>query len=315
MIKKKLTLDEQIAYMEKKGIKFDIISKKNAKNIISSSTYYFKIKSYAKIYKNNQGLYQNLEFAYLYETSKIDEFFRHFIFFAALAVEHLLKTTLLNDFNNSNEDGYSIVNKFLQDNDGQNAKDEIKKYVENKNKGGNYALAKKYKDSMSIWVFVEIIGFNNFIKFYIFYQNNTQNDLPNIDRIALESTKWLRNIAAHNNCLLIKMHDMNKNIRKHLFKKLSPYRKNIISKNNAYTLEKMMKKSLVVDFLDMIDLFFSLCKSQNLMNRCIEKFNELMFSIEQYRQTLDNNQNLMDFFEFIKKSFEILKKNICLSKI
>ena len=114
MIKKKLTLDEQIAYMEKKGIKFGIISKKDAKEIISSRTYYFKIKSYAKIYhKDKQGLYQNLEFAYLYETSKIDEFFRHFLFFVALAVEHLAKKKILNDFNNSKADGYSIVNGFL----------------------------------------------------------------------------------------------------------------------------------------------------------------------------------------------------------
>ena len=64
----------------------------------------------------------------------------------------------------------------------------------------------------------------------------------------------------------------------------------------------------------MIDLFFSLCKSPNLRNRCIEKFNELMLGVEQYRQTLDSNQNLMDFFEFIKKSFGILKNNKCLSK-
>lgn len=312
MVKEKLTLDEQIAHMERKGIKFGIIAQKEAKEILSGKTYYFKLKSYAKIYpKDAQGLYQGLEFAYMYEISKMDVAFRNFILTTALAIEHLTKTALLNAFNTSNEDGYSIVERFLQADEGKNAQDELQKY-ESSNisiRGGNYALVTKYKDEMPIWVFVELIGFNNFIKFYIFYQQNVANCLPNIDRVALEGAKWLRNLAAHNNCVLIKILNTNQEQRKHLFKKLSAYKMNIIPKNSTYTLEYMMKKSLVVDFLDMIDLFFQICKSANTKAHLIAEFDALMLYIEKYQRTLDSNQDLKNFFEFIKKSFGILKNN------
>lgn len=84
---------------------------------------------------------------------------------------------------------------------------------------------------------------------------------------------------------------------------------NIIPKNSTYTLEYMMKKSLVVDFLDMIDLFFQICKSANTKAHLIAEFDALMLYIEKYQRTLDSNQDLKNFFEFIKKSFGILKNN------
>lgn len=240
MIKEKLTLDEQIAHMERKGIKFGIIAQKEAKEILSGKTYYFKLKSYAKIYpKDAQGLYQGLEFAYMYEISKMDVAFRNFILTTALAIEHLTKTALLNAFNTSNEDGYSIVERFLQADEGKNAQDELQKYESNNIsiRGGNYTLVTKYKDEMPIWVFIEIIGFNNFIKFYTFYRENaSRNNLNNI-KWALENTKWLRNLAAHNNCVLFKLSQMNRHYVIQLFDKLKPFRTYLIPQHSKYTLE------------------------------------------------------------------------------
>lgn len=311
MIKEKLTLDEQIAHMERKGIKFGIITQKEAKEILSGKTYYFKLKSYAKIYpKDAQGLYQGLEFAYMYEISKMDVAFRNFILTTALAIEHLTKTALLNAFNMGNEDGYSIVERFLQADEGKNAQDELQKY-ESSNisiRGGNYTLVTKYKDEMPIWVFIEIIGFNNFIKFYTFYRENaSRNNLNNI-KWALENTKWLRNLAAHNNCVLFKLSQMNRHYVIQLFDKLKPFRTYLIPQHSKYTLEEMMRKSLIADFLGMIALFFQICKSTNTKAHLITQFDELVLYIEKYQRTLDSNQDLKDFFEFIKKSFEILKK-------
>lgn len=69
-----------------------------------------------------------------------------------------------------------------------------------------------------------------------------------------------------------------------------------------------MRKSLIADFLGMIALFFQICKSTNTKAHLITQFDELVLYIEKYQRTLDSNQDLKDFFEFIKKSFEILKK-------
>ncbi|NDJ28055.1 MULTISPECIES: Abi family protein [unclassified Campylobacter] len=314
-MKPKLSLDEQIKHMEAKGIQFNIINQNEAKDILSSRTYYFKLKSYAKIYnKDNLGRYVDLEFAYMYEISKIDVALRSFILDVALAIEHLAKTLLLNDFNQSNEDGYSIIERFLDSEEGQNTQKTIESYLNgvNLHSGGNYALVQKYHNQMPIWVLIEIISFNNFIKLLTFYQKDTnrkiiqnQNnkDIKLEDR--LDSTKWLRNLSAHSNCILIKILDTT--TRKYMYKQLSAYRKNFVFKDDTYTLESMMSKSLVVDFLEMIHLFFKICKSRNMKNNFITNFNDFMQYVRKYQETLNSNQKLKNFFEFIEKSFNIIK--------
>ena len=47
-MKNKITIDEQIDHMKSKNIKFQITSEDEAKDFLSTRTYYFKLKSYAK---------------------------------------------------------------------------------------------------------------------------------------------------------------------------------------------------------------------------------------------------------------------------
>ena len=73
MSKTKLSIDEQLEKMKSGGIKFDIVSEESAKEFISNNTYYFKLKSFQKnYYKNKDGKYIDLEFAYLKDFSTID---------------------------------------------------------------------------------------------------------------------------------------------------------------------------------------------------------------------------------------------------
>ena len=68
-MKKKLTIDEQIANLKEKGVTFNIVNEDEAKKFLRYNNYYFKLKSYASNYpvnpKNNK--YVNLDFAYLVE--------------------------------------------------------------------------------------------------------------------------------------------------------------------------------------------------------------------------------------------------------
>ena len=69
MIKTKLSIKEQVEYMEKKGIKFILISKEEAEKYLMESTYFFRLKAYCKNYSKDQnGCYKDLEFAYLKES-------------------------------------------------------------------------------------------------------------------------------------------------------------------------------------------------------------------------------------------------------
>ena len=115
-MKKKLTIDEQIADLKGKGVIFNIMNEDEAKKFLRYNNYYFKLKSYASNYpvnpKNNK--YVNLEFAYLVELSKIDMYFRKIILEMCLDVEHVLKTRMLYDIScNEKEDGYNIVQKYF----------------------------------------------------------------------------------------------------------------------------------------------------------------------------------------------------------
>lgn len=97
-MKEKLNVAEQIQNLKNKGLSFDIVNEKDAERILSNSTYFFKIKSYARNFDLVQGKYYKLDFAHLYEFSKIDMYFRRALFNILMDIEHCLKTNLLKDF-------------------------------------------------------------------------------------------------------------------------------------------------------------------------------------------------------------------------
>lgn len=119
MPKVKLPIEKQIEKMKSSGINFNIINEEQAKDFISNNTYYFKIKAFQKNYnKNGKGEYINLEFAYLKDFSTVDMRFRKLILSMVLTIEHSMKVKLNADISNdSSEDGYSIVNEFLNSKD------------------------------------------------------------------------------------------------------------------------------------------------------------------------------------------------------
>jgi abortive infection bacteriophage resistance protein len=202
MSKDKLTIDEQIEHMKKdNGISFKQISEDDAKRFLTNNTYYFKIKAYAKNYEKykhgpNKGKYINLDFAYLIELSTLDSLLRKLIIKMALDIEHFLKVELLRDFSdNEAEDGYSIVSEFLNQNPG--LENEILKKGQNSTCND---LVNRYNGEWAIWNIVEVLSFNDFINLYELYYAKYESS--NNMRNNLRPVKFLRNAAAHNNCLI-----------------------------------------------------------------------------------------------------------------
>lgn len=202
--KVKLTVDEQITDMRTKNVQFEICSIEDAKKFLKYNNYYFKLKSYARNYVVNPQTkkYYNLDFAYLVELSKLDMHIRKIILEMSLDVEHYLKVRLMNDLsNNPLEDGYNIVEVFLQYN--PSAQEDIKR------KASTYSfcsdLAEKHlnqynePEKLAVWNIVELLSFGNFMELYtVYYQTyKSFNYIP-----YLKSIKFIRNAAAHNNCLL-----------------------------------------------------------------------------------------------------------------
>ena len=196
----KLTIPAQIKDMKEAGITFNICSETEAKHFLEYSTYYFKIKAYAKNYDkylntNKAGQYINLDFAYLMDLSKIDTRLRKIILKMALDIEHYLKVKMLADFLKVDEDGYDIIQQLLM------MQPELDRAIEDKsNTSTCNELISKYKDDWAIWNIVEVMSIGQLNNLYgLFYSRNRfSNSYVNM----LLPVKMIRNAAAHNNCLI-----------------------------------------------------------------------------------------------------------------
>lgn len=307
-MKEKLNIQEQILHMKNKGIVFKKTKESEAEDILSNRIYYFKLKSYAKIFPKTNDKYDNLDFFYLYELSKIDMGFRNLILNITLNIEHLAKTSFLCKLSNSKEDGYKIVDDFFKSQYGKGSLSQVEN-IRNKIQtnpklvGGTYDLIKHYDKEIPAWVLVEFLTFNNFKEFYKFSTNRNE-ELKIIESkiiLALDSTKWLRNLAAHNSPILIKLTKTIEKKRKYLHSLLAPIAKRIINKDDNYTLEYMLTNALVVDFLEMIILFSKICKSEKMKQYTIENL-QTFYKNTLKKEVMQNNQILHDFFNFTWKS-------------
>ena len=73
-MKTKLTIDDQIAHMKKKGITFSYdVSEEDAKYFLQHNNYYIKLASYRNNYNKQNDKYINLDFAYLKERHLSDD--------------------------------------------------------------------------------------------------------------------------------------------------------------------------------------------------------------------------------------------------
>lgn len=304
----KLTVEEQIKDMVEKNVKFEICTVQDAKSFLKYNNYYFKIKSYARNYNFDpiKKKYFNLDFAYLVELSRLDMYTRKIILELSLDVEHYLKVRLMNDLsNNSKEDGYNIVDLFLKYH--SNAKADIQQ------KADKYSfcseLAEKHlnefneTEKLALWNIVELLSFGNFMELYELYYHtyDSFNYTP-----YLKSIKFIRNAAAHNNCILssIKKPNSEKKFRK--TKQLT----NMIGKTPGLKELKnrdgMMKNPIIHDFVALLFVYNDIMK----VSATKEKRNKRMHDIKKEFCDEDGrfkkNKNYFQKNPYIKEAYEFV---------
>ncbi|MEI3599945.1 Abi family protein, partial [Oceanobacillus sp. MO10714A] len=143
ILKRKLSFGEMIEHLEEKNIKFNLITKDEAKEILQTSNYFYKITAYRKNFeKNKYDKYVNLDFKLLQDLATIDMRLRYLVLQMCLDIEHTVKTQILTDITNDpTEDGYSIVTDYLK-HDNRSIEDYMKAL--NKASHYNYGLYVKY---------------------------------------------------------------------------------------------------------------------------------------------------------------------------
>lgn len=315
--KLKLTVEEQIQDMLEKNIQFDLYSKEDAKKFLKYNNYYFKLKSYARNYNVNSQTkkYYNLDFAYLVELSKLDMYIRRIILELSLDVEHYLKVRLMNDLsNNSKEDGYNIVKLFLQYHSNAN--------VDILSKADKYSfcsdLAEKHLDEykepkrLAVWNIVELLSFGNFMELYeLYYQTYPSFNYSDY----LKSIKFIRNAAAHNNCIL-------STLRKPIsIKKFNKTKKlaNILGKIPEFreleSRDAMMKNPVIHDFVALLFVYNDVMKvsaTKKVRNRKMEEiYNQFCNTdgrIIQNKSYFDKNPYIKGAYLFICSIIEYINK-------
>ena len=170
-MKPMLSTKELIEHMKEKGITFRETSEKEAMDFLENNNYYMKLAAYRANYEKcaegkRKGMYQNLDFAYLQELSRLDMHLRHLVLEMCLDIEHSIKVRLVDlATKDPQEDGYDIVRRFLAEEGGMRVLEGIRRH-----KAGEYCkdLIAKYYPYFPIWVFVELISFGDLLYFCYF---------------------------------------------------------------------------------------------------------------------------------------------------
>lgn len=258
----KLSVEQQIQDMIDKNVQFELYSKEQAKKFLKYNNYYFKLKSYARNYNVNiqTKKYYNLDFAYLVELSKLDMYIRKIILEMSLDVEHFLKVRLMNDLsNNSKEDGYNIVKLFLEYH--PNAQNDIQgkadKYSFCSDLAEKHLNEFKEPEKLAVWNIVELFSFGNFMELYqLYYQTYPSFNYADY----LKSIKFIRNAAAHNNCILSTLRKPNSIKKFSKTKKLATILGKIPEFRELDNRDAMMKNPVIHDFVTLLFVYNDVMK-------------------------------------------------------
>ena len=307
MGKIKLSIDDQIEDMKRKGISFTLCPETEARKFLKNNTYYFKLKAYERNYSNDNKdhMYRNLDFEHLKELSKIDMYLRKMILDMCLDIEHVLKTRLVYDCTiNSETDGFDFVSSFLDNNY------PIVKAIIDKAKGKSICsdLAAHYWDNeaeilkpMPLWVIVELISFGDFVKLYTFY-HQTYKRFPDYSNY-LGAIKYLRNASAHSNCLIYSLKKRPEFSKTQLVMNSLSRANRLI--NEATRIHKM-SIPVIHDFVTLLLVYNDLLDTPQNRNMKDRKMQELRyFFLDQNGRILrkssyfSNNSTLTEAYYFI----------------
>lgn len=206
--KPKLTIAQQIAHLEVKGVTFDRYSKERAAAYLSDECDFYELTSYRKLFAKRQGgkrngEYANLDFAQLVIFAELDEMLREVLFVMTRHIEHSCKVDLKRNISERNdEDGYAIVADYMAS---LTPKSRSYREAELERNGRNKytkAVYEKYEKRMPSWVFLELVPFGTLVDFIRFCGARWDDKDFEQSHYDLKKVKSVRNCAAHGSCII-----------------------------------------------------------------------------------------------------------------
>lgn len=208
-----LTPAEQVQCLKNKGVVFELMSEAEAEDYLRANNNYFRVASYRHGFPRvvggeNDGKYINLDFAMLQDLSVIDYLLRKTMLPITIDVENYAKMELLRIIEVHKEDGYQIVQDFLDSEtvtkDDGTQQCHILNEIQRGSKGVyTNKLIERYENKpMPIWGFLELIPFGTFSWLWRFCAVRFNSKSMQTRFYQLQDVKGLRNACAHNNCIL-----------------------------------------------------------------------------------------------------------------
>ncbi|MGL4986608.1 MAG: Abi family protein [Treponemataceae bacterium] len=292
----KLTTPQLIDYMKQDmGITFKIWDEQKAIDFLSKHNYFFRLKLYAEAFgqKTKKGKCIGVDFKHLVELSTLDMYIRKFLLKMTIDLEHYLKVKLVNDCqNNASDNGFEVVKKFLSKNP------LIKNSLESTSRLASYSNNKfsKYFENLAVWNVVEILSFYDFTLFYQFYY--THFKIPCKWANHFDSVRRLRNVAAHNNCLLCSFTPIT-NFSFDVEKSMELVAGNKTLSPNIITT--CMKVPLLNDFTIMISLYVQAVSSKEIQEKTFAELKDFFEKRMIYHKDyFENNTDIKNAYKFVK---------------
>ena len=302
IVKPKLSLDGQIEHLKEKGVLFNIMDEAEARDYLGQHNNYFKLTAYRKNYDKhpageNKDKYINLEFAYLVDIAVIDMQLRYRIVHMALDLEHHTKLQLLRKMDDYNEDGYQVVQDYIDSLDEKQRK--IFDSEINRNKGNIYCgdIIAKYEGAFPVWAFIEIVPFGRLVAFYGFCADRFSDKSMKDTFYRLLTCKEIRNASAHSNCIL-----------NNLKAKTAAH-----STNAAVTLELMKIKGMNTNFRknrmsnariqQVVTLLYThkdMVESEGIKRSESEDLKKIMERVDKNYDFYNTNPMIKGTFDFLK---------------
>ncbi len=198
-----------ILEMQNKNIKFDIISKDAALDIMMNEFSYYQLMEYSRLFEkyvntDKRGKFVQLDFSQMYYLAVIDEQLRKLILNQCLELEKFLKLRLIVFFNDKEE----YVSHFLREYILQDEEYLKETYNELHIDILHYKYSDVTIDKLELSQFLDVIQFGTLERFWIFCCHKCMlfsAEKIHILRECFTSTRTLRNASAHNNSILSNM--------------------------------------------------------------------------------------------------------------
>ncbi|MCR5291022.1 MAG: Abi family protein [Treponema sp.] len=302
----KLTVPEIIDYCKNTlGITFTLMDEERAKVFLEKNNFFFRLKQYCSTCteQTKSGKYIGLDFGHLVELSTIDMFLRKMLLKMTIDLEHYLKVKLVNDCqNNPADDGYEVVEAFLESHG--SIRDYISQYGRLSCYGDN--SFDKYVVSPSVWSFVEMINFGDFISFYAFYYDFMHMQCEYTKHF--DSVRRIRNACAHNKCMLSSFRTVQG------FKTDLEINFELLSGNIGIgngTISTCMKVPLLNDFAVMLSVYTRLISSSKIKEITLQEIKDFFDGRMVLRkQYFGNYTDIKNAYLFARKVLEYYSTKI-----